>query len=169
MNKLDLMKRLSMMYVLLILGLSTVIAMLISVKYTSFYIPALSLENYTKVEPTVQMKEDASLLVLSNDCKRVTMVISNHQAESIILGIKKKIGYRPTTHDIISTVFKDFGIDVMMVKITELKNDTYFAKMFLRRGNKIVEVDIRPSDAVAIATRLDAPIYVSNSLLKDTC
>jgi len=147
----------------------SLVAILMSTNFTFLYIPSLSTENYTQVDVSIKYGEMDSLLILKNECKGVAMTINNEQARSIALGLEGKIDYRPTTHDIISTVFKDYGINVVMVKVTEVKNGTYFAKLFLKQNNKIAEIDVRPSDAVAIAVRQGAPIYVSNSLLENVC
>ena len=77
---------------------------------------------------------------------------------------------RPLTHDLVANVFKGFGITVERVIITDLKNSTYFARLILQQQNevarKIVEVDARPSDCLAIATCHKRPIYVSSSLFE---
>jgi uncharacterized protein len=77
---------------------------------------------------------------------------------------------RPLTHDLISSIFTGFGITVERVVITELKNSTYFARLILQQqnelGRKIVEIDARPSDCIAIATAQKKPIYVSASLFE---
>jgi bifunctional DNase/RNase len=68
------------------------------------------------------------------------------------------------------SIFKGFGISVERVVITELKNSTYFARLILQQQNelarKIVEIDARPSDCLALATAQKRPIYVSNALFQ---
>lgn len=75
---------------------------------------------------------------------------------------------RPLTHDLINNIFKGFNISVERVVITELKNSTYFARLILQEqnelGRKIVEVDARPSDCLALATAQKRPVYVTASL-----
>ena len=77
---------------------------------------------------------------------------------------------RPLTHDLIQSIFKGFSINVERVVITELKNSTYFARLILQQQNelarKIVEIDARPSDCLALATAQKRPIYVTNSLFE---
>jgi len=77
---------------------------------------------------------------------------------------------RPLTHDLINNVFKGFNITVERVVITELKNSTYFARLILQEqnelGRKIVEVDARPSDCLALATAQKRPIFVSSTLFE---
>src|SRR5947208_16031454 len=77
---------------------------------------------------------------------------------------------RPLTHDLMANIFKGFGITVERVIISELKNSTYFARLILQQqnelGRKLVEIDARPSDCIALATALKKPIYVSASLFE---
>jgi len=77
---------------------------------------------------------------------------------------------RPLTHDLIANIFKGFGVTVERVIITELKNSTYFARLILQQqnelGRKIVEIDARPSDCLALATSQKRPIYVSSTLFE---
>lgn len=78
---------------------------------------------------------------------------------------------RPLTHDLMSHVFKGFGIEVERVVVTELKNSTYFARMILKMenelGTKIVELDARPSDCLAIAASQKVPVYVTDTLFEE--
>lgn len=75
---------------------------------------------------------------------------------------------RPLTHDLMANIFKGFGISVERVVITELRNTIYFARLILQQqnelGRKIVEIDARPSDCLAIATSQKRPVYVTSSL-----
>jgi len=76
---------------------------------------------------------------------------------------------RPLTHDLCNSVFKGFNITVERAVITELKNSTYFARLILQQqnelGRKILEIDARPSDCLALATAQKRPIFVTTSLL----
>src|SRR5499426_3613661 len=77
---------------------------------------------------------------------------------------------RPLTHDLIANIFKGFNISVERVVITELKHSTYFARLILQQqnelGRKIVELDARPSDCIAIATSQKRPLFVTSSLFE---
>jgi uncharacterized protein len=77
---------------------------------------------------------------------------------------------RPLTHDLMNSVFKGFNITVERVVITELKNSTYFARLILQQqnelGRKLVEIDARPSDCLALATAQKKPLYVSSPLFE---
>src|SRR5262249_37715075 len=77
---------------------------------------------------------------------------------------------RPLTHDLIQRIFQGFDISVERIVITELKNSTYFARLILKQQNelakKLVEIDARPSDCLALATAQKRPIYVASSLFE---
>ena len=77
---------------------------------------------------------------------------------------------RPLTHDLMNRIFQGFGINVERVVITDLKNSTYFARIILQQQNevarKIVELDARPSDCLALAVAQKKPIFVSAPLFE---
>jgi len=77
---------------------------------------------------------------------------------------------RPLTHDLIQRIFQGFDISVERIVITELKNSTYFARLILKQQNelakKLVEIDARPSDCLALATAQKRPIYVASALFE---
>jgi bifunctional DNase/RNase len=88
------------------------------------------------------------------------------EANAIALEIAKESTARPMTHDLIRNML--FGLDagVKKVVVCDLKEDTYYAVIWVEREGKLIAVDSRPSDALAIALRLDCPIYVEDSVLK---
>jgi len=88
------------------------------------------------------------------------------EANAIALEIAKESTARPMTHDLIRNLL--FGLDagVKKVVVCDLKEDTYYAVIWVEREGKLIAVDSRPSDALAIALRLDCPIYVEDSVLK---
>ena len=88
------------------------------------------------------------------------------EANAIALEIAKESTARPMTHDLIRNLL--FGLDagVKKVVVCDLKEDTYYAVIWVEREGKLIAVDSRPSDALAIALRLDCPIYVEESVLK---
>ena len=74
---------------------------------------------------------------------------------------------RPLTHDLCKSVIVGLGGTLRRVQITRVEKNTYFAELHLFRGDDIVRVDARPSDSIAIALRLAAPIYANDALLTD--
>jgi len=110
-----------------------------------------------------------SLIQLKNNCSKLSFYISPWQASSIEHGMKRKVSFRPSTHDILLDILKTFGIKPLLVKITKLENNTYFAELILQKGTHFLILDTRPSDAIAISVRTNTPIYVNETLVSRTC
>jgi bifunctional DNase/RNase len=89
-----------------------------------------------------------------------------YEANAIALEIEKVSTPRPMTHDLIKNVLTGLDAQVKKVVVTELRDDTFFAVIWLEREGRIISVDSRPSDALAVALRLDCPIYVDDEVLK---
>ncbi len=110
-------------------------------------------------------------IFLGNDDKVFIIQVESNMAQVIWNFQHETPKERPLTHDLLSHVFQGFGIEVERVVITELKNSTYFARMILKMenelGTKIVELDARPSDCLAIASAQKVPVYVSNTLFEE--
>jgi hypothetical protein len=110
-------------------------------------------------------------IFLGNEEKVFIIQVETNMAQVIGNFLRDAPKERPLTHDLLADVFRGFGIKVERVVITELKNSTYFARMILKMenelGTKIVEVDARPSDCLAIASAQKVSVYVSNSLFEE--
>lgn len=72
---------------------------------------------------------------------------------------------RPLTHDLLKQVILGLGADLRKVIITQVKENTYFAELHIYRGDAVIQIDARPSDSIAVALRLKAPIFTSETLL----
>lgn len=75
---------------------------------------------------------------------------------------------RPLTHDLLKQVIVGLGADLRKVIITKVQDNTYYAELHIYRGDAIVNIDARPSDSIAVALRLKAPIFTSDELLENT-
>lgn len=93
--------------------------------------------------------------------------IGQPEAESIVMHMHNVKRPRPLTHDLCKTLITGLGATLRRVQITRVESNTYFGELHLDRSGKIVQIDSRPSDAIAIALRLDAPIFASDALLLD--
>jgi len=92
--------------------------------------------------------------------------IGQPEAESIFMQMKNVHRERPITHDLCKNLILGLGGVLRRVQITKVQSNTYFAEMHIaREGGNIVQIDARPSDSIAIALRLSAPIYAQESLL----
>jgi bifunctional DNase/RNase len=89
-----------------------------------------------------------------------------YEANAIALEIEKVATPRPMTHDLIRNLLFGLEAGVKKVVVSDLKEDTFYAVIWLERNGELISVDSRPSDALAIALRLDCPIYVADSVLK---
>ncbi len=87
------------------------------------------------------------------------------EANAIALEIEKVAPPRPMTHDLLKNAITGLGATVERVVVTELRNDTFFAVVWATRDGEPMMIDARPSDAIALAMRMDAPIYVEEEVL----
>lgn len=109
--------------------------------------------------PIVILKDVGSLHVLP-------IWVGIYEANAIALEIEKVSTPRPMTHDLIKTLLLGLDAGIQKVVVNELKDDTFFAVIWVMRNGELISVDSRPSDALALALRLDCPIYVDDSILK---
>jgi bifunctional DNase/RNase len=111
-------------------------------------------------------------IFVGNDEKVFVINVEPSMGAIIGMFLREAPKERPLTHDLIANIFKGFGITVERVVITDLKNYTYFARLILQQQNelnnqrKIVEIDARPSDCLALATVQKRPIFVTAALLE---
>lgn len=91
-----------------------------------------------------------------------------YEANAIALEIEKVSTPRPMTHDLIKTLLLGLGTGMRKVVVSELKEDTFYAVIWLEKEGELISVDSRPSDALALALRLDCPIFVDEAVLKSS-
>lgn len=110
----------------------------------------------------------APVVVLKNEQGDIHLPIwiGIAEATSIASAIKQLRMARPLTHDLMFEIFLELGVAVQRVVITELRDSTYFAELILSIGDKILIFDARPSDAIAVAIRASAPIFVVEEVLE---
>src|SRR5216684_3936574 len=89
-----------------------------------------------------------------------------YEANAIALEIEKVTTPRPMTHDLMKNLIIGLDTRVHKVVVSELRDDTFFAVIWMERDGKIISIDSRPSDALALALRLDCPIFVDEEVLK---
>ena len=91
-----------------------------------------------------------------------------YEANAIALEIEKVQTPRPMTHDLLKNVLLGLDVRVQKVVVNELKDDTFYALIWVERGGQIMSIDSRPSDALALALRVDCPIFVDEEVLKNS-
>jgi bifunctional DNase/RNase len=116
-------------------------------------------------------EEKMSMIVLrENDGERAfPILIGIHEAYAIDRRTKGVSAQRPLTHDLIERLIDQLDCQLEQVVISELRDSTFFAKLVLRRDGELIEVDSRPSDAIAIGAGTATPIYVDESVLREVC
>ena len=109
-------------------------------------------------------------LFVGNDEKVFVINVEPQMGQVIGMFLRDAPKERPLTHDLMQSIFKGFTITVERVIITELRNSTYFARLVLQQHNevarKIVEIDARPSDCLALASAQKRPIFVTQALFE---
>ncbi|MGH8100903.1 MAG: bifunctional nuclease family protein, partial [Chthoniobacterales bacterium] len=91
-----------------------------------------------------------------------------YEANAIALEIEKVTTPRPMTHDLIKVVLMGLDTSIRKVVVNELKDETFYAMIWLEREGRLISVDSRPSDALALALRHDCPIYVEEKVLQSS-
>ncbi len=97
------------------------------------------------------------------------IVIGIFEATSIDRRVKSMPSPRPLTHDLVATVIETMGGELRDIFISDLREHTYYAKLRIRLNGEMVEVDSRPSDAIALAVTAKVPIYVAEDVLEEVC
>src|SRR5438105_14150090 len=111
--------------------------------------------------PIVILKDSGSDTVLP-------IWVGIYEANAIALEIEKVATPRPMTHDLIKNVLTGLEAQVHKVVVTELREDTFYEVIWLERSGEVISVDSRPSDALALALRVDCPIFVDDGVLKNS-
>ncbi len=105
------------------------------------------------------------MLTGSKDERTLPIFIGATEAQAIAYHVNEIDVPRPLTHDLFKNVLEQFDYSVCRVIVTDLKNDTFFAQLVLKTGAVETEMDSRPSDAIALALRFSAPIYVARDVM----
>jgi uncharacterized protein len=94
--------------------------------------------------------------------------VGPYEANAIALEIEKVQTPRPMTHDLLKNVLTGLNVHVKRVVVSDLKDDTFYALIWMERDGQTLSMDSRPSDALALALRLDCPIFVEDEVLKNS-
>ena len=109
-------------------------------------------------------------IFVGNEKKVFVIQVENTMGHIIGMFLRDATKERPLTHDLMNSIFKGFNITVERAVITELKNSTYFARLILQQqnelGRKLVEIDARPSDCLALACAQKRPLFVAGPLFE---
>src|ERR1041385_2562314 len=111
--------------------------------------------------PIVILKEAAGAGILP-------IWVGVYEANAIMIEIEKVVTPRPMTHDLLKNVLVGLDAHVQKIVVTNIKDDTFYAVIWLERDGALISVDSRPSDALALALRIDCPIFVEEEVLKSS-
>lgn len=115
----------------------------------------------TTNSPVVLLKDVSSDLMLP-------IWVGPYEANSIASEIEKLASQRPMTHDLLRNVIRQMGGEVSRVVVTDLRDSTFFAVIEILANGDTILIDSRPSDAIALALRVDCPIFVKESVLESS-
>jgi bifunctional DNase/RNase len=110
-----------------------------------------------------------SPVVLLANKKKETMLpiwIGLCEARSIEIGLSGAVPVRPLTYDMVAAMVRSMNAEVKRIIITDLRDQVYYAQVEMSVGGKLSRIDARPSDAIALAARMESPIFVRNSVIE---
>ncbi len=117
-----------------------------------------------------EMQEQQIIVLKEVDGERsFPIVIGIFEATSIDRRVRGLPAPRPLTHDLLASSIELLGGELQDIYISELREHTYFAKLRVRQEGELIEVDSRPSDAIALAVTANVPIYVAEDVLDEVC
>lgn len=99
--------------------------------------------------------------------KRLPIIIGSFEAQAIALELENIKPPRPMTHDLLKNLVLSFNTEIKYIFVNELLEGTFYAQVVMQRDGDVVELDARPSDAIALAVRFGSNIYVAESVLNE--
>ena len=116
----------------------------------------------------ISENDDQQIIVLKeiNGQRHFPIVIGIAEAAAIDRRLKKRPAPRPPTHELLASVIEQLGGKVERVVINDLRDRTFFALLHIRQGDKVLQVDSRPSDAIALGIGHNVPIFVEEKVLE---
>jgi hypothetical protein len=113
-------------------------------------------------------KQPIVLLKTADDDKFLPIWIGHPEAAAILMKLQGASPPRPMTHDLLTDVISELQGEIVKVEVTELRENTYYARITIVQDGKEVEIDSRPSDAIALAVRCEARIFVSEDVIEES-
>jgi len=141
--------------------------LIISILLSLVSLGVISIIDISKYVPANVLRVEDSIIIIGNNCTAIVAETSPERAHSIELGTKGIIEYRPNTHDTLAAILKSFNITLEAVNIERFDGRYYYADLLLRKDDKVLKLDTKPSDAIALALRMDSTIYINKTLLSE--
>ena len=113
-------------------------------------------------------KQPIVLLKTADGNRFLPIWIGHPEAAAILMKLQNASTPRPMTHDLLTEILGQLNAEVVRITVTELRENTFFAQITVQQDGSEVEIDSRPSDAIALAIRSDAPIYAAESVIEES-
>jgi bifunctional DNase/RNase len=113
-------------------------------------------------------KQPIVLLKTADDDKFLPIWIGHSEAAAILMKLQGATAPRPMTHDLLNDVISELQGEIVKVTVTELRENTYYARITIVQNGREVEIDSRPSDAIALAVRCDAQIFATEDVVEES-
>ena len=113
-------------------------------------------------------KQPIVLLKTADGNRFLPIWIGHPEAAAILMKLQNASTPRPMTHDLVTEILGQLNAEVVRITVTELRENTFFAQITVQLDGSEVEIDSRPSDAIALAIRSDAPIYAAESVIEES-
>ena len=115
--------------------------------------------------------QDQQIIVLKevDGDRKFPIVIGSGEALAIDRRLKGVVHPRPLTHDLLASVIEQLGGSIDRIEINNLQDHTFFARIHIRHDGRVIKVDSRPSDAIALGVATSVPIYVAEHVLDEVC
>jgi bifunctional DNase/RNase len=113
-------------------------------------------------------KQPIVLLKTSDENKFLPIWIGHPEAAAILMKLQGAAPQRPMTHDLLTDLISELDAEVTRITVTELRENTFYARITLERNGSEIEIDSRPSDAIAIAVRVEAKIYAADEVIEES-
>ena len=113
-------------------------------------------------------KQPIVLLKTADGNKFLPIWIGHPEAAAILMKLQSQTSVRPMTHDLVSEMLEQLGASISRITVTELRENTFYAQITVTQDGQEIEVDSRPSDAIALAIRAEAPIFVADRVIEES-
>jgi uncharacterized protein len=113
-------------------------------------------------------KQPIVLLKTADGNKFLPIWIGHPEAAAILMKLQSQAPPRPMTHDLLSDMLEQLGAQVIRITVTELRENTFYAQITVQQDGTEIEVDSRPSDAIALAIRAEAPIFAADRVIEES-
>src|SRR5881397_1460611 len=113
-------------------------------------------------------KQPIVLLKTADGNKFLPIWIGHPEAAAILMKLQSQAPPRPMTHDLMSELLEQLEAQVVRITVTELRENTFYAQITVTQDGREIEIDSRPSDAIALAIRAEAPIFAADSVIEES-